>query len=455
MTLKDDKIRAAQQLLTEALALNDPVTSTGLILPVKAGQNPQTAIDAAIPGDVVELEAGATFVGHFRLHGVNGQAVGVRSAGSYPGNRVTPLLGSAFAKVRAPADGGPAFLTDPGTQGWILSCLELPGNPGGYGDVIQLGDGSRAQAKLEDIPSRFILDRLYLHGDPRLGQKRGVALNCGTALIALCYMSDIHAPGQDSQAICGWNGSGQHSIVNNYLEAAGENILYGGNPATVPGLVPNDITIEDNLIMTPASYRGKGWNVKNLFELKSATNVRVRRNTFDGSWAEAQSGFAIQLTPRNEDGSAPWSTVEDVLIENNDFKNIAAGINFLGTDERPDMSSGRMRRVNVLTNRFVNVDPSVFSSPGTPASDKVFLVQGGPEDVRIDGNTIQGGNIGSILYFVGVPKALRMKFTNNTYPSSTYGAVFGGGSSAGGPPEAPHAWVDYTQDGTIGGNTQT
>lgn len=454
MTLKDDKIRAAQQLLTEALALSDPTTTPARMVNVNAGQSLQAALDNALPQDLVALEDGATFEGSYRLHGKFGQAVLVRSRGSYPTGRVTPLLAGAFATVRAPAGGVPAFYTDPGTEGWILSCLNLPGNPEGFGDIIRLGDGSAAQTRLEDVPSRFVLERLYMHGDPVKGQKRAIALNCGTAMIMDSHICEIHMGGQDSQAIQCSNGPGDHAIIDNYLEAASEIVLYGGNDAAIPNLVPTGVTVEHNSFVRPPSYRGKGWNVKNLFELKNAKSVGVRNNLFRGNWAEAQSGFAIQLTPRNENGGMPWATVEDVVLENNDFFDIAAAVNFLGTDDRADRPSLRMRRIKVLTNRFANVDPAVFGSSATPASDKVFQINSGPEDVTIDGNTVQGQNLGTILYFVGIPKALRPVFTNNKYPAATYGPVFGGGSSAGGSP-IPHAWVDYTQDGTIGGNTQT
>ena len=56
------------------------------------------------------------------------------------------------------------------------------------------------------------LDRLYIHGDAALGQKRGVALNAAATTIRGCYIADIKAVGQDSQAIAGWNGPGDYVI---------------------------------------------------------------------------------------------------------------------------------------------------------------------------------------------------------------------------------------------------
>lgn len=449
---KDDKIRAARVLLAEALSMSD-TPPAARIVSLAAGANLQAAIDEARAGDVIELEAGATFVGNFRLRGQHAEAVMIRSAGIYGPGRVGPTTWVSFAKVRAPQGGAPPFATEPGAAGFVLSCMDVPGNQGGFGDLIQLGDGSPAQNTLAGIPSRFVVDRCYLHGDPVAGQKRGIALNCSDVLISACYLSDFSVVGQDSQAISGWNGPGHFTILDNYLEAASENVLFGGTDAAVPNLVPSDITIEGNTLTKKSAWHGKGVNVKTLFELKSARNVVFRGNLVTNVWGDAQIGYAVQLTPRNQDGNAPWSTVEDVLIQRNDFRDMAAAINFLGTDY--GHPSGRMKRVQVLNNSFANVDPVTFTG-----SAKVFQVSDGPEDLIIDHNVVSGANLvstpareinSSILYFPSGQKALRMQFTSNQYPRTDYG-VFGGGSSVGGNP--PHAWVDFTQDGTIDGNVE-
>jgi len=42
--------------------------------------------------------------------------------------------------------------------------------------------------------------------------------------------------------------------------------------------------------------------------------VLVEGNVIENCWKAGQNGFAIQLTPRNQEGKAPWSVVEDVTI---------------------------------------------------------------------------------------------------------------------------------------------
>jgi len=56
---------------------------------------------------------------------------------------------------------------------------------------------------------------------------------------------------------------------HNYLEASGENIMFGGADPAVGGLIPANIKIEGNHLRKPASwkvsdpsYAGTHWTVK-------------------------------------------------------------------------------------------------------------------------------------------------------------------------------------------------
>ena len=144
-----------------------------------------------------------------------------------PSQRVTPATAARFAKIVSPNTAA-ALRTAPGAHHWRLMFLEFPANKDGYGDIIQLGDGSTAQSQAAQVPYEIVLDRVYVHGHPLYGQKRGIALNARTVTIRNSYVADIKAVGVDAQAIGGWNGPGPFSIENNYLEASGEVFLLGG-----------------------------------------------------------------------------------------------------------------------------------------------------------------------------------------------------------------------------------
>src|SRR5262245_17906043 len=95
---------------------------------VPAGGNLQTAINDAQPGDTIALEAGATYVGNFKLPNKSGSTpITIRTAGdaSLPGEgqRISPSHASALAKVRS-GSSLPAFETAPGAHHWQLQLLE-------------------------------------------------------------------------------------------------------------------------------------------------------------------------------------------------------------------------------------------------------------------------------------------------------------------------------------------
>src|SRR5262249_45679041 len=147
----------------------------------------------------------------------------------------------------------------------------------------------------------LVVDRVYVHGDPAYGQKRGIGLNSASTSILNSYIAEIKAVGQDSQAICGWNGPGPYIVTNNYLEAAGENVLIGGADPFIPNLVPSDITFTKNYFTKQLAWRTQSWQVKNLLELKNAQRVAIDGNVLEYNWQAAQNGYAIAFTPRNQD----------------------------------------------------------------------------------------------------------------------------------------------------------
>jgi hypothetical protein len=227
---------------------------------VNAGADLQAALDAARPGDTILLEAGATFVGNFRLPVHGGTAfVTVRSAAPDAllppaGARITPAHARHLPAIKSP-NAQPALATAPGAAYWRLTFLEFQATRQGQFDIITLGDGSGAQTQLSQVPHDLVLDRVYVHGDPLLGQKRGIALNSASTTIRNSHVSDIKTIGQDSIAVGGWNGPGPYVIENNYLEASSIVFLLGGADPAIRDLVPADITFRGNTVRRPLQWR--------------------------------------------------------------------------------------------------------------------------------------------------------------------------------------------------------
>jgi hypothetical protein len=226
---------------------------------VPAGSSLQAALNAAAPGDVVVLEAGAEFVGNFVLPVKSGnQPIVLRSAFSEglpeDGQRIQPSHATLLARLRSPNTAA-VLRTAAGAHDWELRYLEIGANLKGYGDILQIGDGSAAQDSLEKVPRRLLLRHLYVHGDALLGQKRCISLNAAEVTIADSHVSDCKGVGQDTQAIGGWNGPGPYVIENNYLEGAGENVLFGGADPAIPNLVADGIVFRRNHVARPVSWR--------------------------------------------------------------------------------------------------------------------------------------------------------------------------------------------------------
>jgi hypothetical protein len=229
----------------------------------------QAAIDAAQPGDTILLRAGETFVGPFVLRAkpVSSQWIEIRSDASdsllpAEGVRLVPSgkPGANTNRSLLPRLIGrgsnyrttPVVHTEPGANHYVLRFLEIDGSASlGWETLIALGDDTTAPTATD-----IVIDRVYAHGHFEKGQKRGIALNSGRTDILNSYISDIRAVGFDSQAIGGYNGTGPYRIINNYLEAAGENIMFGGDDPAVYNLVPSNIEIRRNHIYKPTSWAG-------------------------------------------------------------------------------------------------------------------------------------------------------------------------------------------------------
>jgi hypothetical protein len=235
--------------------------SQAATIAVPAGGDMQAAIDAAQPGDVITLAAGATYVGNFVLpnKGASTTPIVIRSSTAdsqlpKAGVRITPSYAPLLAKLRSPSS-APVLKTASGAHHWTLMFLEFQANYNGAGDLIQLGASNASQTQLLGIPDKLVLDRIYMHGDPALGQKRAISLNSADTTIKNSYVSDCKAVGQEAQAINGFNGPGPYLIENNYLEGAAENILFGGSDPIIPNLVPSNITVRGNYMTKPLAWR--------------------------------------------------------------------------------------------------------------------------------------------------------------------------------------------------------
>lgn len=354
----------------------------------------QAALDAAQYGDVIVVQAGVAYEGGFvlpRKSGTGEIVIQSSRANELPENvRVKPKdprQKDVFARLQTP-DVEPVVKTAPGARGYRFVGIEFSTTDEKVKvyDLVRLGEGRREQKTRDAAPHDLVIDRCYIHGFDTQDVQRGISLNSANTTIRKSHISDIHGVGYDTQAIAGWNGPGPFYIIDNYLEAAGENIMFGGADPASEDLIPSDIEISGNTVFKPLSwkvghptYAGKHWTVKNLLELKNATKVTIEGNWFENNWTDGQAGIAILFTVRNQEGTAPYSIVKNVSFKNNVVKGAEGAINFLGTDnEKPSAQSS-----------LALIDNNLFVDIRGP-----FLTMNGFHNVTVSHNThFQTGNI--------------------------------------------------------------
>jgi hypothetical protein len=402
--------------------------STGAtVWTVPSGGDFQAALNDARPGDTIQLEAGATFTGNFILPAKDASAtsyITIRSSAddsTLPPNgaRIDPTYAAWLAKLKSP-NSSPALATAPYAHHYRIVFVEFLGNAQGAGDILDLGDGSSAQNTLSVVPHDLTVDRVYIHGDATIGQKRAIGLNSASTTIENSYVSEIKSSSQDSQAICGWNGPGPFIISNNYLEAAGENVMFGGADPSIVGLVPAMIMFTGNHLAKQLAWRTQSWVVKNLFELKNAQDVMVDGNLMEYNWAAAQSGYSVLFTPRNQSGTAPWTVVQRVTFTNNVVRHVSSVLNILGTDNLA--TSQLTNTITIRNNLFVDVSAASYGGVG-----RLLLINGGV-DITIDHNT--AFNDGSSTVYGYGAAVQGFVFTNNIVPDNKYG-IMGDSASPG------------------------
>ena len=325
----------------------------GSILAVNAGGDLQSALNGAHCGDTIELQAGATFTGQFTVPAKNcdiNHWIIVRTSApnsSLPaeGQRATPCYAgvaslegrpqyscsnpqNVMAKIQNQNSGDGPLRLAAGANYYRFVGLE----------VTRTADAP-GQAQLtptQGTADHIVFDRSWFHGTPQDATFNGVNLSGMTnAAVVDSYFSDFHCIANttkctDAHAISGGvsdTQDGPFKIEDNFLEAAGEAIMFGGGPAKS---TPTDIQILNNHFFKPWQWmpgnahfiggaNGQPFVVKNHLELKNAVRVQVEANLMENVWGGfSQSGYAILLTPKNQHSGhsnvCPRCQVTDITV---------------------------------------------------------------------------------------------------------------------------------------------
>lgn len=300
------------------------------------------------------------------------------------------------------------------------------------------------QTTREQQPNNVLIDHNIIDG--AAGGRRGVGLHCRNGIVEDNEIVNFALVGQDTQCVFGSNGEGPFIIRRNRLRCAGENIMFGGDDPRIPGLVPADILIEDNTLDKDLAWRGTSITAKNLFELKAARRVTVRRNDFGFVWQGSQSGFAFQFTVQSQNGQNPNVIVEDVLVEHNTIHDVGCGVNLIGYAQ---INASLQSRGFTFRNNWWRIDGVTYGCHG------IYMQLGRePREITIENETIQmvgasatnpdaKGN--QIVSMTGNP-ILAFRFVGNLVPRSGLYGFSGNGAHRG------DNIATYLPGATISGN---
>jgi len=336
--------------------------SPGQVIPVAAGSSLQSALNNASCGDTLQLQVGATFTGVFVIpakgcDNAHWITITTSAAGSLPaeGTRLTPCYAGVTSLPGRPAfncssssnvmakimmvsqqGSGPIQLAS-GASYYRFVGVEIA-RPAGTGIVYNLVS-TQSGATADHI----VFDRVWFHGSAQDETTRGVLLSGMTYVgVVDSFFTDfkcISSVGTctDAQTLAGGLGAlqgGPYKVVNNFLEAAGENVLFGGGGATV---TPADIEVRRNHFFKPTIWHqgqpgfmggpgGQPFLVKNHFELKNAQRVLLEANILENTWGGfSQAGFSVLLTPKNQNGACPLCAVTDVTVRYNTISHVSGG----------------------------------------------------------------------------------------------------------------------------------
>jgi len=350
----------------------------GSVINVNAGGDLKGALNSVQCGDIIQLQAGATFTGQFSVpakscdnnHWIIIRTSSPDSALPAEGQRATPCYAgvaslpgrpqyscanpkNVMAKVQMTGSGDGPFQIAAGANHYRFIGLEVT-RVAGIKDSAKLFAG-------RGTADRIVVDRSWLHGLTQDETRNGLDLNGMTNVAVVdSYFSDFHCISgtgtcTDAHAISGGNSTtqdGPYKIEDNFLEASGEAIMFGGGPAT---MTPADITVTNNHFWKPWQWMpgnpnfiggadGHPFVVKNHFELKNAARVLFEANLLENNWAGfSQSGYGLLLTPRNQpthQGKGPYvcplCQVVDITVRYVHIAHAGGGIQMATVQDTPN-----------------------------------------------------------------------------------------------------------------------
>ena len=286
---------------------------------------------------------------------------------------IAATLGGTAISISGVGTGMQSFSNANVPHGWKFSGIEIAPTSGTMIYSVFEAGGGKETSPLSMV-NQFEFDRIYCHdySNAQNGPRRCIYDNGTNISLHDSYIAGMKDANSDSQAIGGICSLGPTTISNNFLEAAGENILYGGDfPTYYPCAnqnkiisgnylykpfvwkfigggslsAPSGTCLWDSVVVDPNHHGGEflydadhtqgylcvagtwattgtmpnHYGVKNLYENKNARYVTLTGNLLQGSWTDQQNGQAFTMGHRW--GSGPGAANDHISTINNKITN--------------------------------------------------------------------------------------------------------------------------------------
>ena len=428
--------------------------ATGKTIAVASGGDFQAALNSANCGDTITLQAGATYGGVFYFpqkscdsgHWIIVRTSSPDSALPPEGTRMTPCYAGVGSLPGRPA------LHCTSTKN-VLAKVQFI-NKTGYGPVVfsnganhyrliglevtrTAGTSVVSNLITPDVnagASDIVLDRLWVHGTAQDETTRGAYLSGVTSIAIIdSFFTDFHCVSvsgscTDSQAVAGGAGNlptGPFKIYDNFLEASGENIIFGGSASTI---TPADIEIRRNHLFKPLTWMpghsgfvggadGNPFIVKNHFETKNAKRILFEGNILENVWGGVgQYGYSIEITPKNQaennQNICPICEVTDVTIRYTTISHVGGVMVLANAASSAGGVPADGQRYSIHDIIADDVSDVTYNGRGTFAQIST-VPQPNIQNVQIDHVTVFQPHVMFNLGADATEKMVNFKFTNS------------------------------------------
>jgi hypothetical protein len=298
-------------------------------------------------------------------------------------------------------------------------------------NVVVLGWDHGTLRTTSQRASGFLFDRCLFEGDPVTGQHRGILVNAKDIIVRDCSFYDFHEYQRDSQCIAGINGTENVLIERCYLEAAGENVMFGGasSAAIYPegaGMEPRNVTIRDCWMTKQFSWMSlpRQPAIKALFELKHLRGLLMERCLLEQNWArDWPTAVGIIVKCLNDEAGTPWSEVTakttNCLFRDLIIRRMGIAIATIGEqDTGPSSPTQRMENVHYRNILCYSINQSPYS--GQDQANQLVNCGNDTEFDHITWRT-NGHSMLQAWWDNGPKTATGFRYTNNAVSADYYG----------------------------------